>query len=458
MGPKATAACGIRGAFDKVRGYIWPGQGQYVVPTYSPEYIQRGHAKDSAAFINDLQKAIKLERDGYPPEFTDYLLDPRPGDAYDWAREFLESLRRDHSIRLAFDIETPGKKEDEDESDLDDDAPDRTWHIERIGFSYRPHSALSVPWSPEYIAAIRCLMESTGEKVVWNAGFDCPRIRRAGVGIGGLTHDGMVAWHILHSDLPKRLGFVATFTCPWQPAWKHLSGARPAFYNATDADVELRSMIEIERGLRESGLWDVYQRDVVELEPVLVYLSAQGMPVSNEIRLDRACKLADKLRDVKGQLEQLVPLEARRIAHVYKNRPADTSGLLTRPASRLVARCSACGAEKPRKDHFKEFKKKCNPCGGHQVVLSEEPATEYYRLSEFSPSRDQLVRYHNHLKRPLPTVYDAKTRERRVSFGEEQIKGLMLRYPNDILYPTVLEYRGLDKLAGTYVGRPVDNS
>jgi hypothetical protein len=454
LGPRAADFMGVSQPLLKSRGYIWDTSYGRVIPSVSPKFIQRGQAKSSAAFINDLQKSVRVARDGVAAQMLDYLLDPSPMAALTWARDYRTALASDPGTYLAFDIETPGKAEDEDESDVDSDAPDRTWHIDRIGFSYRGFAAISFPWAPEYFAAIRLLLGSTGPKVVWNAGFDVPRIRRAAVDINGIIHDGMVAWHILHSDLPKRLGFVATFTCPFQPAWKHLSGAKPAFYNATDADVELRSMEAIEEGLKASQLWDVYQRDVVELDPILVYMHEKGMAIDSEIRLDRAIQLADATTRVKREMEEAVPFEARRIDHVYINTPSDCTGLFRRPGTRQVPQCSGCGLEKPRKDHFKLFKKKSNPCAGQSVVLSEKAVDEYYRLSQFTPSRDQLIRYHKHLNRPLPMVFDKKTRTRKVSFGERQLKDLVGQFPQDMLYSSILEYRKLDKLAGTYIGRP----
>lgn len=438
------------------RGYVYQRNGQHVVPTVHPSFIQRGAAKWSAPFINDLQKAVELARAGMPPQFTSYVLDPSPMAAYQWAKDYMAALASDPRLYLAFDIETPGKPDAEDEADTDSDAPDRTWNIERIGFSYRGLTALSVPWAPEYMAAIRLLSSGPGNKVVWNAGFDVPRIRRAGVALNGTIHDGMVAWHILHSDLPKRLGFVATFTCPWQPAWKHLSGAKPAYYNATDADVELRSMEVIARELRRTGLWEVYQRDVLDLDPILVYMQERGMPVDAEIRLDRAQKLSMALGEVKSAMENAVPEAARRIDHVYVNRPADTSGLRSRPGVRNVRVCAQCGLERPGVAHFKSFKRKLNPCAGGTVDLCERECEEFYRLSPFSPSRDQLIRYHQLMKRRLPTVYDKKQGKQKVSFGERQLKDLVNEHPDDQLYSLILRYRELDKIAGTYVGRPVD--
>lgn len=454
MGNVPTHALLSRKGILAMRGYIYPGVGFHILPTVHPSFIQRGQSRYSAAFINDLQKAVTLARDGLPPQVVSYSLDPTPMEAYRWAQEYEEALSRDPSLYLAFDIETPYKEEEEDESETGSDLPDASWNIERIGFAWRPLHALSIPWAPEYRAAISRLLGSIGPKVVWNAGFDVPRIKRGAVPIGGVVHDGMVAWHVLHSDLPKGLGFVATFTCPWQPAWKHLSSSRPAFYNATDADVELRSMLAIEQELRRVDLWGVYTRDVVDLEPLLVHMQTMGMPVDPDIRLDRAITLDRMLQETRTKLEEAIPLSARKVEHVYRNPPADTTGLLVRGGTRLVRRCARCGALKPRKDHFRRLVKKPNPCADAGIREAEEAVEEFYRLASFSPSRHQLVAYHQVLRRPLPSVYDKKTGKRRVSFGEKQLKECILKHPLDPVYPLVLEYRSLDKTAGTYIGRP----
>lgn len=451
MGPRATDSVGVRGQLLATRGYVWPGDSYRVIPTVGPGYIQRGNAKYSAAFINDLKKAVELDRSGISPQFLAYQLDPSPLAAYEWARTYVDYLAQNPNTYLAFDIETPGKGEDEEE--LDGEA-DRTWTIERIGFSYSPYRALSIPWEPAYFAAIRTILATAGPKVVWNAGFDVPRVRRQGFSINGVIHDGMVAWHILHSDLPKKLGFVATFTCPWQPAWKHLSGARPAFYNATDADVELRSMLAIESELRKTELWRVYERDVIELEPILVHMQERGMPVDAEVRLDRAIRLDKQLKETRNAMEACVPLEARKIDHVYKETPKQTDGLRTRSGVRERLFCPNCGLEKPTKSHFRVLKKKPSPCGSLSPVQRTVEVQEYYRLAEFTPSRDQLIRYHEHLNRPCPRTYDKKERKQKISFAEKQLKELILKYPDDILYKLILEYRSLDKIAGTYIGRP----
>lgn len=436
-----------------IRGYVSSGMGYHVIPTVHPSYIARGQSKWTAPLINDLQKAVFLSENGMPPQITDYTLDPSPMRAYQWALEYREALKRNPTLKCAFDIETPMKGDEEDEVDTDSDAPDKSWHIERISFAYKSLHAISIVWSPEYFAAIRTVLESDGPKVVWNAGYDVPRIRRSGIKINGLIHDGMVAWHILHSDLPKSLRFVATFTCPWQPAWKHLSGARPAFYSATDSDVEWRSMERIEEELKKTDLWNVYQRDVLDLDPILIHMQSHGMPVDREIRLDRAIKLDKKLKETHSIMEACVPMEARRIDRIYKNTPKVTEGLSSRPSTRQIRTCAQCGLERPGKPHFRRFKKKSNPCADAGFKETTQRVVEFYRVSEFKPSREQLVRYHQIIDRPLPTVWDKKEHKRKISFGEEQLKDLQLKYPSDPLYPSILEYRSIDKLAGTYIGR-----
>ena len=455
MGNVALAAFTGRKGILAARGYVQGGpSGVHLLPTVHPSFIQRGQSKYSAAFIHDIQKAVELARSGLRVEPTSYAIDPTPSRAYEWAQDYRKELARNPYVKLAFDIETPYKGEDEGDLDTDEDV---TYQIDRIGFSYRSHHALTVPWSPPYMAAIRLLMESEGEKVVWNASFDCPRIKANGVGIGGLVHDGMVAWHVLHSDLPKGLAFVATFTCPWQTAWKHLSHSAPGYYNATDADVEYRSMEAIERELKVNGLWEVYESDVLQIDPILVHMSERGMPIDQAVRLDRATKLDNRLRLVLEELEALVPEEARRVDHAFKETPKDTDGLRTRPGVRTRTFCPNCGAVKPRKDHFRILKKKVNPCGGLVPVEREVEVVEYYRLADFTPSRDQLIRYNRALGRPLPTKPDKKTKERKVSMDEKALKELIRKFPLDKLYPAVLVYRELDKLAGTYIGRPCES-
>lgn len=442
------------------RGYVSTPAGAHyhLLPTVHPSFIQRGQSKYSAAFIHDVQKAVALAGTGLPHTNLQYVLDPTPGVALQWAKDTLLSVG---SGPIAFDIETPGKGDDEADPDSDTvlgDGYDKSYFIWRVGFSATPHTALSIPFTPEYVPTIRLLLGSSNPKVVWNANFDVPRLRYNGIDISGVIHDGMVAWHILHSDLPKGLGFVATFTCPYQPRWKHLSSQLPAFYNATDADVELRSYLVIEEELRRSGLWDVYQRDVLDLDPILVYMTQAGMPIDADVRLDRAIKLADRIKSVSEKMDSVIPDGVRKVK-IYATRPKSQDGLITVRVREAVPVCDRCGHTRPTKPHFRAYKRPTekrpqNPCAGAGVRHVDMEVEKFARVDAFKPSRHQLMKYQEVMGRLVPTTYDSKTKTRRPSMDEKALKTLLKKYPLDPLYPLVLEYRELDKVAGTYIGRP----
>lgn len=454
MGAVALSSLLGRRDIVEARGYVWPyGTSNIIYPTVHPSYILRGNAEYGTVFIHDLQQAVELARDGWAPAATRYTLDPTPEEAGRWVDAYILALAADPTVHLAYDIETPYRDEDKESGALDDDDTDDNI-ILRISFAYRAGEALSVPWRGEYMSAIRRAFATPGAKVVWNDGFDSPRIRSAGVAICGVVYDGMVAWHVLESDLPKNLRFVSSMMLPHQPPWKHLNSAQPAFYNATDSDVENQLLDAIFVGLRKARLWDVYDRHILQLTPLLARLSSRGMPVDSGRRDDFARTLASKQADTLTQLEAAVPLAARKVAHVYKTKPKNPHLVLyERPALLQHPRCSGCGIENPRKDHFRERVKRPNPCAGACKVLVAERGVEYYRLADWRPSKEQLVVYCQVKKITPPKRRDYKTGTYKVTFNADATRRLLLKYPGDDVFRLTLEWREIDKIAGTYIGR-----
>lgn len=231
-------------------------------------------------------------------------------------------------------------------------------------------------------------------------------------------------------------------------------------------------MIAIEDELKRTGLWDVYQADVIDLDPILQHMTAKGMPIDAEVRLDRALQLAKRQNQVLAKIEALVPVAARRYApkEGFVRAPEETGGLITIEVQAEVTRCSRCGEEGITKPHFtkktlaragtpgrKAVDREPNPCFGAFPVSQEETVTRYARLEPFKPSREQLIRYQNVMGRFIPTKYDKKAGKSRVTMDEKAIKKLIGKYNLDPIYPAVLEYRELDKLGGTYIGRPAES-
>lgn len=435
-----------------LRGYVWAEAGYYLLPTVSPDFILRGQSRYASAFINDIQKAVKLAEHGLPVELTDYnRVDMLPTTAMGKAQEYLQALRRYPLLPLAADIETPYASDDESERDDDD-----SWNIERISFSWGPFQAISLPFTGPYMAAIRQFLDAAGPMVTWNGdNFDNPRLKRAGFALNRPLFDAMVAWHVLHSDLPKGLGFVATFTCPWQPAWKHLSSREPVYYSCVDADVTWRSYDVIQADLKQvPGLWEAYDRDVIQLNPRLRKMEAAGMPVDHEIRLDRAQKLTQKLNEVAAEIHGAVPPALHRYSPAagYVRAPSSTEGLVEIEVEAVVKRCGRCGLINPTKPHFKVTKKVANPCAGAEAVEATETITRWAEPLLWVPSSKALMEYQTHHHRPIPQKYDKKTGTRKPSMDKKGIKQCQRKYPDDRLYPLILQHRELQKIAGTYIG------
>lgn len=449
------------------RGYVYTG-GRFgstpVLPTVHPSFIMRGQGAYGTVFIRDIQRAVEVAAVGYHPAHFSYLLDPGPADFLRYVEEYEAALASDPSTLLSYDIETPYADEEKEEGGVgDDDTTDASYTILRCSFSFRPYSACSVPFSGPYIPLIRRLLSSRGAKVVWNDSFDSPRLAASGCPVRPPIHDGMVAWHLLNSDLPKRLGFVASMLLEDQPEWKSLNKAQPAFYSASDPDVALRCLLKTFRALEKNGLWSLYERHIVRLFPLLARLSDRGMPIDNARREEFAMRLSGEWLAALNEMEDVVPHEARTIAHVYAGAPPKGVAITyVRPGKRQVYTCSRCFAGSPTKAHFRTIKRPTakrpqNPCAGATKVLREVDVVEHYRLHPFRPSPTQLQLYCQVRKIKPP-------RARRddgswgVTFNEDAIRRLALQHPEDKLFPIILKYRKVDKLAGTYIGRPLPTS
>lgn len=408
-----------------------------------PAFLVRGNQHLVPVLQFTAKRALEVAKQGLKLDIhTNYLLDPLPLHFAEWAKEYLANPER---YVLSYDIETPYKQGEDEESmgREDDDSI-----ILRCSFCYRPGHAISVPWTGPYMATIERLFATLGAKISWNGrGYDDERILRY-CPINGDRIDAMLAWHVLNSALPKGLAFVTPFYWQTTGMWKHLSAINPAFYNAKDADAALRCWIGIESDLRQNNQWEVFDNHVIKLNRVLDYMSSKGVLRDEALRSEAETKLSGLLADTEQKIESCIPFEAKRIAHVYKNTPSDTTGLLFRPGVRQVAACANCGREKPGKPHFRILKKTVNPCGGAGTVLRDRSVVEYYRLSPWKISKVGLMDYQRAMRHQ--PVFDRRTK--KLTFDETALIKLQKRYPKDQLYPLVLEQRGYTKLLSTYIG------
>lgn len=468
-----------------VVGYTFWSQryGCWVTPTVHPSFILRGQTAWAQSLIFCLQRAVENATNGYSYEEGDYTLDCTPAEAHEWVNKFEEYYENHPDVFLSTDIETPGKDADEAELDLESNSD---YIILRCGYSYRDGHALSIPWDGPYRLVHERLLNHKVSKCWWNGSYDMPRIISQGITIGGASHDGMDAWHILNSDLKKSLNFVTPWFRKNLRMWKHLSGSQPAFYNAVDADAagsNLRGTIAL---LKKHNLYRVYEEFVLELDPVYAEMTRAGMPIDASMRFNSAQMLTEKKLEVLNRINSLVPDQVKPITpkEGYKKPPKDTTGLTEVTFNGILnTYCTNCGVAAPKKAHFKSkptkqcngcgakwtaahvkpSKKKPNPCEGQQYSEVEanpcaaattverlEGEKRFAKMGKFVPSTKGILKYQQVKKHPL--IYVGKGDEKKPTTDEKAIKKLMGRHPEDKVYPSVLEYRELQTISSRYIG------
>jgi uracil-DNA glycosylase family 4 len=441
----------------------------WVLACDHPSYIMRGNHHLVSILQWTVKRAVEIRDNGLTLQAPQYLLDPDPMGFSKWVDEALAEAQI-----LSYDIETPFKQGSDEEDVAKEDDEDYT--ILRCSFAWKPGYASSVPWRSEYLADLRRLFGSSISKLGWNSdNYDAPRVTKH-CNIAGDQIDGMLAWHVLNSALPKGLGFVTPFYAKNVSMWKHLSVAEPAFYNAKDADMALQIWLGVEQDLKQYKLFDVFDRHVVKLNRIFSYMSSQGMLMDLDARAKAEETVSKLLGDTQAAMELHVPTEARALK-VFKKTPKHiavleddglTSDFIKSNTGYVQVRgsiktpcCPRCNVTGAKAEHFKSIGKKRlkageteNPCVGLKSekraiasLLWAQPLE--FKISPLSLGRYQLVKGHQAI-----TVPDRNhaTRTKRITFDEKAILKLNQKYPKDPLYPLILEFRGLQKLLGTYIG------
>lgn len=451
----------------EARGYVfWSAKYEcWIAPTIHPSFILRGRTSWTQVLIHDLQRARDIAAEGYKYVEGDYTLDCTVTDAMRWVDEFERYYEQNPNLYLSTDIETPHKDQDEEALDLADEEEEAAeedysdYTVLRCGYAYRRGHALSIPWDGPYRIVHERLLRHAAAKLFWNGAYDIPRILAQGIDIGGSYHDGMEAWHVLNSDLKKKLGFVTPFFMHGQKMWKHLSGELPAYYNAVDVDAALHNMLGTVELLRQHGLWDIYQQWIYEMAPVYAGMTKAGMPVDRVRRIESSKLLIQERDRVRSTIEQIVPFDIKNVSPKkgYVRTPKDTTGMVEILVDGVrYTQCPRCLERDPKKAHFKVYKKKVNACGGLTPQVVEEGTKRWANVVPFVPSRDGIIRFQQYMKHPL--IYEGRGQDRKITTNEKAIKKLIGHHPKDEFYPLCLQDRDVTKVGGTYIGWYNDDS
>src|SRR3990167_2841867 len=189
---------------------FWSNRYQaYIVAGHHPSYLMRGNSHLLPILHFGVGSALDVATNGLTFDEPVVIEDPAPATFDRWVKDYRVAWEANPTTIIAYDIETP-HKQGRDEADVArEDQTDYT--IIRISFAYQRHEAVSVPWNAHYLPYIEDLFRMSVVRVGWNSKeYDDPRIA-AQLTMNGQNIDGMVAWHVLQTRLPKGLGAVSPF-------------------------------------------------------------------------------------------------------------------------------------------------------------------------------------------------------------------------------------------------------
>jgi uracil-DNA glycosylase family 4 len=413
----------------------------WIVPTFHPSFLQRGATNLIKTCAVDLETAVAVAERGFERSYMNLVCDPDPEWFRLWAKLYLDVCSTGQDVDLVVDIETP------DSAVLDEDNPKRqdiSWKIIRFNFAYNGEEGVTVPATGPYMSVIQDLLNSTKPKIFWKKDFDIPRIKHAGLSINGTCYDYMWAWHILQSDLPRGLGFVAPFYSDGPP-WKHLADSNPVEYGAMDGVQPWRIAYGVTKDLVDTGMWHVFQDHVHEVHEVILDPSQDvGLHVDRDNLEEFRAELVEMSTAVHEEIQTFIPWDL--LPHDKKDgwtrMPKDPDGVYGEKVPRLIKVCTSCGKEQIAKTHRCKDKK-LEP----NIVLEERGVVRYFRKKLFNPaSPPQILTYIHHkgLKpgRAKKTLKDSTDKETLERLGKK-----------DPFFLKVLYFRKIAKVLGTYVGR-----
>lgn len=317
------------GEIENWHGYVIGKRpdGPFVIPTYHPSFLLQGNHNLFGAFLHDIKRSMEVASFGPgPASDVQTVVDPPPS----YFGDYVNQIPDDPDAWLAVDLETAST------------SPSAA--ITRINFSMHPNQGITVPWEERYKHSILRALRTKSTKIFWNERFDLPKLDSRGVVPQGESIDGMWAWHMLQSDLPKGLGFVAPFYSDVEP-WKHLSQDDPGKYAALDAIQTLRCVLGIKKDLTTSGQWEGFMKYATQLDHQALYpMERIGIGVSKDILQMMSRSIETSITAIGELIEKTVPDAALPWDGGWKRQPSDPLAFKALVKERVLV-CRNCNAK-----------------------------------------------------------------------------------------------------------------
>jgi uracil-DNA glycosylase family 4 len=448
--------------------------GRRVVCTYHPNFL-RGNMSLFGTVAYDLSVAEDVANGTWQREPITPIIDPHPAWVRTYIDQYRAAIRSGEPIALVTDIETPDKAKGKAEDELDES--DQSFQVDRVNFSYHDDEGITVPYVGPYIPLVHELIALGNLHYLWNGDYDLRRLQRLGAQFSGEIWDGMWLWHHYMSDVPKGLGYVAPF-CSTHGAWKHKFSSEPGLYAALDGPQTRRSVNRTVEALDLRGQWTMAHRHTVRLmQNVLKPAQVVGIQVDRPALDAFEADLAAKTKILLGQLQECVPVAERPLTggtdhQGFKKRPegphpnATTlkkdgvakkgaedwdplkvelyqrhARLVELQVSRDLRVCVSCGQEDVVAKH-RCADKKLTP----SVQVQARSVVRYFWQEPFNPDSPKQSLSYILARKHKP----GKSKQTKQPSADRECLTRLRATTKDPFYATLLDYRGVAKVRGTY--------
>lgn len=460
-----TGVEGYRRGITESRGFVFESKYGYVVPALHPSFLRRGQTKYAITLVHDIKKAINIAL-GVFTNFEQHKLYKKPQyieyPSLDDARSFLYRVKDNVRLPLAYDLETL-TSQDMEEDELDQIEENE---ITTIQFSLEPRTGICFPWKEEYWLLAKQILGCENVKYGHNVyEFDNPILKAKNVRVEGVIHDTMNMWHHLWSDLDKGLQKVVSmlgFPFPW----KHLSRVRgeKAKYGIADVDAVQYILNMVPQQMKEKGVWEGYEKQVVGLHPTLTNASGRGIRVNR----DRHTKFADavkaKIVETNTELQRLIPWQVKKLdpeEGYTKTQPWIREAVHTYGTLREKFKKKNPSKEPESLDQYLYRKYRLVKRKFELVVPPLFAEAEDSKMVEerwaielpFKTSKDQIVSYIKYMRHKTGNKkYEVPLtlKDEKETTSKDEIKRLAWATNDDVFFK-IIEHRELTKVLGNDV-------
>lgn len=274
-----------------------------VIPTYNIQKVCR-QWDFYPLFWHDLKRAVHESTHAGIAELPYAIAEVRTLDDAEWLAT-PDTKQMGHIV--GYDIETAGNQI----SFISFATPHEAWVIPLFhqGISFWPEAQEIELWK-----LIKRILESDVPKAAHNANFDNLYLSLYGIHPRNLVMDTMLAFSVLHPELPKDIATCSSILGSPFPYWKDkalspdLKGVIE--YSGMDSIVAAWLAEELGRQLEQKGLLKFYQEKVHAMLPVVEAIQRRGMSfdmaLRNEFRADYQYRVQQEQADLEKKVGHLV--------------------------------------------------------------------------------------------------------------------------------------------------------